>query len=373
MLLISMCTILCIFIFCVGTDKQYIVEYPIKGFSGKWKYGLDKKILILLGIVLICVSTMRYGWIDTYAYKEMYLASRGNLAYVNSEPYGVEAGWLYFCYFLNFFSSSPKLLLFVSAAIIIGAYLSMIYRFSCDPIFSAIIFFCILYMDTNNGLRQMVAAAILMLAFPLLLNKKIWQYILYALIIFCAMQIHTSASVCFFIFLIAIGKPLNFRVKLGAIFGILFCAFPGLMSGYIGNAFSDSKYLYYLDMSGGMTFARALVTGIVPAILAIFYLVKCKKSNIEIENNEGILINVLFVNTIFILMGCYMQYWNRMGFYTAFAPVILIPKLVYEMFVKNQRRLVKGIAITCYFLFFAYNIYVNVGYGAIKDFYISWN
>ena len=122
-----------------------------------------------------------------------------------------------------------------------------------------------------------------------------------------------------------------------------------------------------------MTFFRAFITGIFPAILALIYYKKCKKNNVMLAYEEGIILNILLINTMFIMMGTYMQYWNRMGFYTAFAPVVLMPKLAYDLFVRNQRRLVKIIAIICYFLFFAYNIYVNIGYGAISDFYISWN
>lgn len=106
------------------------------------------------------------------------------------------------------------------------------------------------------------------------------------------------------------------------VFGVLFCFFPELINQYIGNLFSDSKYLYYLEMSGGMTFFRAFVTGVFPAILTIYYLRSCKRYNIKIDYKEGILINILLINSMFILMGCYMQYWNRMGFYTAFAPIV---------------------------------------------------
>ena len=373
MTLISICTVLCVFIFFIGTTRQYIVKSSIEGFSGKWKFKIDKKIFVIFAVILICVSTMRYGWIDTYAYKEMYLASRGDLEYVNSAPYGVESGWLYFCYFLNYFSANPKLLLFVSALIIIGGYVSVIQKFSCDPVFSLIIFYCLLYMDTNNGLRQMVAASLVIMSYPLLMDRKVWKYIAFMFVVVVAMQLHTSASVCVFIAIVVIGKPFNIRVKLAMLFGILFCFMPDIMSHYIESLFSDSKYLFYLDMSGGMTFFRAFVTGILPANLAILYLRRCKIGNVMIRYKEGILINILFINTMFIVMGLYMQYWNRMGFYTAFAPIVLMPKLVYDMFVREQRRLVKGMAIMCYFLFFAYNIYVNIGYGAINDFYISWN
>lgn len=373
MFLISLCTFLCMIVFLVGSNSQYSFECPIKGFAGKWKFGIDRKTIVIFASILILVSTLRYGWIDTYAYKEMYRASRGNLLYVNSAPYGVEAGWLYFCYFLNFFSASPKLLLFVSAFLIIGAYVVTIKKFSCDPIFSCIIFYCVLYMDTNNGLRQMVAASIVILAFPLLLSKRIWKCAVYILLVWIAMQLHTSAVVCYFIVAVVLGKPVNNRVKLAMVFGAVFCLAPSLVNSYLGEFFNDSKYLMYLDISAGMNFLRAFITGIFPAVLVFFYMKRCRRYNIEIDYAEGILINLLLVNFVFVIMGCYMQYWNRMGFYTSFAPIVLMPKLVYELFLHEQRRLIKIFAIVCYFIFFIYNIYVNIGYGSIADFYISWS
>lgn len=373
MTLISICTILSFLLFLKASNDQKIIDCPVYGFSQKWKFKVNKRIVMLFAMVLIFISTMRYGWIDTYAYKEMYLLSRGNLEYVNSAPYGVEAGWLYLCYALNFISASPKLLLFLSAIIIIGAYVTIIQKYSCDPIFSLIIFYCLLYMDTNNGLRQMVASSLIIMAYPLLMERKVSKYIEFAIVVLLAMQLHTSAMVCFVVAIVVVGKPLNKKIKIALFFGVLFCLMPGVTNKVLGEIFKDSKYTNYLGMSGGMTFFRAFVTGILPAILALLYLNRCKIKNVLIGYKEGILINTLFVNTMFIIMGSYMQYWNRMGFYTAFAPIVLMPKLTYDMFVKDQRRLIKVLAIICYFLFFAYNIYVNVKYGAIKDFYFSWN
>lgn len=372
MLLVSLCTFGVVLVLLAGQFTQRKTQCLGSGFDNSWKFEIGIRIFIAFAIVLIGTSTLRYGWIDTYAYKEMYIASNGNLAYVNSAPYGVEAGWLYCCYLLNFISESPKLMLFLAAAIIVGAYVFIIKKYSCDPIFSLVIFFCVLYMDTNNGLRQMVAAAIIILGFPLLTSRKIGKYLAYAVMVMVAMQLHESAIVCLFVALVVIGKPFNGKVKLALVFGLVFILVPGIMNEYLGEIFSDSKYLNYLDMTGGMTFLRAFITGIFPAVLAIFYLRKCKRCCIRIDYVEGVLINVLLINSMFVIMGCYMQYWNRMGFYTAFAPFVLIPKLAYNMFLKAQRVKVKMMAIFLYFVFFAYNIYVNIGYGAVEDFYISW-
>lgn len=112
------------------------------------------------------------------------------------------------------------------------------------------------------------------------MDRKVWKYIAFVLIVLLATQLHTSAIVCVFVAAVVTGKPFNKRVKLAMLFGILFCLMPGLMNQYMGSLFSDSKYLYYLNMSGGMTIFRAFVTGIFPAILALLYLRKCKKNKV---------------------------------------------------------------------------------------------
>ena len=81
MTLISMCTVLCILIFFMGTNRQYVVESPIDGFNGKWKFNVDKKIVILFAIVLICVSTMRL-FHQTYDKEVPVIYSLYNLSHI---------------------------------------------------------------------------------------------------------------------------------------------------------------------------------------------------------------------------------------------------------------------------------------------------
>lgn len=328
---------------------------------------------MLFALVLVFTSAVRHGYVDTYAYKELYINARNNLAYVNNAPWGVEKGWMYFCYFLNFISPSPNFMLLISAIIIVGVYVYSIKKYSCDPVFSLIIFYCLEYMDTNNGVRQMVASALCIVAFLLITKKKTKNYICSALLVLLAMQFHESAFVCFIIFIAVVGKTLNIRTAGAFGLGLLFWVAPGLVNSQLGDMFSDSKYAGYLALTFGMSFLRAFIVGILPALLAFMYLRKAKRVGEEVEYSEGVLINILLINSMFSIMGLVMQYWARMAFYTAFAPFILMPKLIYEAFPRN-RSAIKAIAIVCYFIFFAYNVYVNIGYGAIGDFYfdVSW-
>lgn len=373
MTLVVFCTVIVIIVLFAASNYQCAYEGIPSGFDSKWKFKIDKKAFVLFALVLILTSAVRHGFIDTYAYKELYINVRNNLNYVHNAPWGVEPGWMYFCYFLNFISPSPNFLLLISAAIIVGSYVYAIKRFSCDPVFSLFIFFCIEYMDTNNGLRQMVASALCILAFSLVTERRIKNYVWFAILVFIAIQFHQSAFVCFIILIAVIGKPLNIRTA-GAIgLGVLFLIAPGLINARLDSIFEDSKYIGYLSNTVGMSFLRAFIVGILPAIFVFMYLHKSKKNGKIIDYGESLLLNILLINSMFTIMGLNMQYWARMAFYTAFAPFILMPKLAYEAFPKN-RSVIKSIAVVCYFIFFAYNIYVNIGYGAIGDFYydVSW-
>ena len=371
MLLISLCAIGVFIILALMHHQQTVTECIGLGYDNSWKFYSKTMFFVFFATLLIMVSTLRYGFIDTYAYKIMYESARGDLRYVNSAPWGVEAGWLYFCYYLNFITDNTKLILFLTALIVNVAYVSIIKKYSCDSVFSLFIYFCVLFLDTNNGMRQMFAAAIVILAFPLLTRKKVFSYILYILLVILAYQLHESSIYCLVIAFIALGKPLNFKVVLAIGICIVFLLAPSLVNEYIGDLFSESKYLFYLAIDNGMSILRALSMGVVPLALSLIYIYRSKSKNIEIAYDESVLLNMVILNSVFILMGLVMQYWARFAFYTYFASFIMIPKLIHQVFDKKDRTYLKFIAYLCYFVFFAYNIYANVTNGALDKFYIS--
>ncbi len=373
MLLISVCAALILFVLFLGSlNSVFTVESPL-GYQGQ-RQVLEKGVIIAFVAVLVIVSTLRFGFIDTYAYKIMYYSSRNNLEYVNSAPWDVEAGWLYVLYYLNFISKSPKLMLLLSALIINSAFVSVIYKYSSNVKLSLFLYFCLNYLDTNNGLRQFVAASIIILAFPLLQKKK---FIWYAILVYLAYLLHNSAIFCLIVAFVAYGNPFNIKVKAFLVFSVFLILFPGVANGLLGDIFSENKYSDYLEISEGMGMgiARALVTGIIPGFLTVYYITKRKKQGVAISNEEAIILNFLLLNTAFVIMGSFMQYWARMGFYTAFACYAMLPKLFEEFFEdKPEMAAVKMVVYPCYFFFFCYNIYVNMGYGAMDSFVadFSW-
>ena len=365
MLLISICTICVLLNMVYGSTKQRKMLTP----QGEERIVASEGILFGFILILIITSTLRYGFIDTYAYKIMYRSSRNDLEYVNSAPWGVEAGWLYLLYFLNFFTSSPKLMLFLVALTVNLSYVMMNKKYSSNVLFSLFVYFCIGYMDTNNGLRQCFAASITTMAFPLLLSKR---YVWYALLVALASVFHESAIYVLLVALLVVGKPLNIKIIAALLASIVFLFAPDIISGFIQEATIDNKYNNYLSNNVGMGFIRCFIISIVPLTLAVLYCIRKEKKREEISYQDGLLINMLAINSAFYLMGMYMQYWARLAFYTSFAPIVLLPKLIDGVFAESDRKWIKMIALCLYFIFFAYNIYVNIAYGAMKDFRVEW-
>lgn len=112
--LVSICTIMVIIVLLFATSQT---RYRTIQDDGIYKLDISTRSVIIFATVLITVSTVRYGFIDTYAYRIMFELSRDNLEYVNSAPWGVESAWLYLLYLLNKVSNDPKIMQFFCSII----------------------------------------------------------------------------------------------------------------------------------------------------------------------------------------------------------------------------------------------------------------
>ena len=320
-------------------------------------------------IPLILTSTFRYGFIDTFAYKIMY-QNACSWDYIDSSPWGVERGWLIFLHILNFFSKSPKLLFFLSALLINGSVVFLISRYSGDPILSLLLYFSFSYLDTNNGIRQFSAAAIVLFAMALLLRCKKKNWVLFFIAVAAAAQFHCTAWICLPIALAVSGKILNWKVLFAAATGILLCIFTEYISDFSGIFPGGFKYEHYIRMKNGMGLPRAIITGFLPLLLLGFYFFRTGKAENPPPEESAMLFNLLFLNSVFSLMGMQMQYWARLQFYTAFSLYVFLPELTAASLGNNRRnRIARIITVFCALIFFGVNLCKNWSYGTLEDFY----
>lgn len=340
------------------------------GFPNSNRFFVNKHFYTAVFLILTVVSTMRHAFIDTYTYKDVYHLSVSHSYAFNPKLHDMEESWYHLNYYLNQISTSPKMIMGLVAIVIIGSYLLVIKKYSSDPIFSILLFFFLQFMDTNNGMRQMLAAGLVIVGCTLALQRKWWGYLSFIALVILAMQFHESAKLIFVLVLLVIGDPFNLRIKIVTVLAVVFAVVPDFFSNVLGDLLEDSRYNYYLEYTNGMSFLRVLIVGVIPLVLSVIYI---KQNSIKIiDRDEAIIINFLFLNSAFVLMGFTTQFWARLAFYTAFAPMIMIPKYINTIFPDKNRLVIKPLIIILYFIFFAYNIYVNIDYGAMKDFYWSW-
>lgn len=369
MTLITVCSIL---VFCVLTFAMLTQETQLmtnEGFPESSRFYIKKSIFFVIFLILAIVSTSRHAFIDTYAYKDVYVWCQDYNFVTNSKLHDMEDGWYYLNYYLNFISPSPKMILGLVAVVILSAYILLIKKYSSDPAFSLLLFFFLEFMDTNNGMRQMLSAGLAMIGYVFFLKRKWWGYLIFVGLVYLGMQFHTSVEIVFVLMLLVLGKPLNNRIKITFVLCIFFVTIPTMFQDTFERYFEDSEYFgYMMSTENGMSFMRGLIVAVVPLVFTFVY----KKRAAVIDRDEAIMINFTALNSVFVLMGLVMQFWARLAFYTAFAPMIMMPKYINTVFSPRYRNIIKPIAILLYFGFFAYNIYVNKEYGAMKNFYWSW-
>lgn len=370
MQLISICSISFFFVLMFGFFLQVKTPMFEQGLNDTNRYTINKGLYFVVFAIFAVTSTMRHAFIDTFAYKDVYKLCRFDMNYVTSDRRDMERGWYYLNYYLNYISESPKMILGLVAIVIVGAYILLIKKYSTDPLFSLLLFFFLEYMDTNNGMRQMLAAGLAFFGYYFFLKRKWWGYALFVGLVVLAMQFHTSVEIVFILIIMVQGKPLNNLIKLSLALSVVFVALPTAFQGTFEAYFDDSEYFgYMMSTENGMSFMRCLVVAIVPLVFTFIY----KRKVGMFDRDEAVMVNFTVLNSVFVLMGLVMQFWARLSFYTAFAPMIMMPKYINTIFSPKYRNIVKPIAILLYFGFFAYNIYVNNEYGAMKNFYWSWD
>lgn len=226
--------------------------------------------------------------------------------------------------------------------------LVLIYRkYSDDYIFSIFLFITNMCYDSwmMNGLRQFLAACIVLLAFPLVLKKK---YIFVIPIVLLAVTVHRSAIIMLPVFLITLFKPWK---KLTI---VLLISFTIVLYFYVGysNWLSEET----LTQSKGLNPIRLFIN-LIPVIIAFIGRKKIEKANNSLINScinisiANISINIVAVLTSGIMTG-------RLAGYTTLYNFILFPYLCHSVFNEKISKNLEIILIAFYIMhFFIYLIW----------------
>ena len=249
--------------------------------------------------------------------------SKGPLSHLE-----IEIGYQLLNYLIWQISSDEHVFLIIMATIMycwIGVY---IYKFSKNPAVVLCLFFSCFFSVYTSILRQGMAMVIALYGYQLLKNKK---RILAALVFLLATSFHTTAFLCFLLFL-------NFDILkkqwfvLGITAACVIASLSGVMKSAVNLVFP--KYTHYFAGqyagSGWLAISVFLVTYIV------FYLLVSKSLDEDHKSDNVIATNftLLLLLTAF---GYAVNLFERAGEYFLLIGITELPNVLYRGKVKHFR------------------------------------
>lgn len=205
-----------------------------------------------------------------------------------------------------------------------------------------------------NGMRQYMAATIVLLGTRYLFSLKRSSFIKYAAIIMLAWSMHNSALILipmFFVFRRKAWRISSYLIIIGSVF-VTFAA-NDLLPSFLG-AVEDTSYSIYANngwftngSEGGSNIGRAAATA-VPIVVAYFNRERMQR----LGHIGDILINIAFVNTGIYIVSTYNWIFARLAIYLT-VYYIIFSVWVVNFAVKPKDKMTYSILFYVLYFFFS--------------------
>ena len=316
--------------------------------------------VIVLALILMFVSGFRYQ-VGT-DYMNYFRWSVGDWGDVFHDIFTFQEGGFSLLTKLSrlVWDHGQSLILF-SAILTIGLYVFTICRNSPSFLLSMLFYlFLGQWQGGFNGIRQYLASAILFAGHRLILNKKLWKYLLVVLV---ASSFHVSAIVMVIPFFLLNRKADMTQLVLLALGAIVIRISYDFIFSVIGSVKDKTMDLENAYLSTNVNIFRILVA-FVPVIL---YLIQCRKDNLDREQN--FYVNALFFHAFSMLAGMGSAYFGRIGIYTG-ATVTIGYVHLFRLIEDERSRNITVYAVLVGLLFYwIYSVYA----GGISNFQWIFN
>lgn len=335
--------------------------------TGRRHFMLRRADVFMVAVIvwLTCFSFLRTSYNDTANYLYDFRNAETLTSFLESgELFDIASNPLHDLYktVIHEYTNNYHIYFFFPAVLNSIAIAKLYKHFSSDLTFSYIIFFSIgTYVMFIAALKQSIAVAILIFAFPYAIDRK---YVRFYLLVFLAMLFHTHAFM-FMIVPFLFDKPWGKKtwLLLGAVlfamvtYNTTFGTFMEIATG-MGVNIVD----WELFDGHQINIIRVLVYGI-PAVIALLFRKRLFCDSTRIEN--------LFVNmsivAVFILSLGMVQGANlfaRMASYFEVYIALALPWMINKLFTKQSAKLVTCMAYVLFFGYFLYEHAVSKSFGA---------
>ena len=250
-------------------------------------------------------------------------------------------------------------------AIISGFSLLLVFsayrKHSCNFLISAFLFIASgEYVQwTHNGIRQFIAVSIVFAATDLLLQRR---YILYTFLVLLASTFHASSLIMLPAVFVVLGKAWNRRLKLTLIVVLVLSSSSSLLLNLLVTIMENTQYVndvHSLMNTGGTNVFRVLVFCVPPLLTWLF------REPIALIDNPrvNLMVNMSVVSMCLYIVSMFTSgiYVGRLPIYFSLHNYLLLPWIIDRFFVKSSGKLIYMLLITCYMIFYYYQMHVVWG------------
>lgn len=330
---------------------------------GMWlaKTTKSKSIAVAVCFIMICISGLRHGYIDTRAYREGF--ENSNISWILSKDYiidsdGKDKGFYVLSAIIKIFTDNSQVFLFIFALFTVGLLFWGIVKRVPEIDFGIFLFIATgTYIDTMNGLRQAFVSAVLFYFLPRFLEKR--ETAKYILLVLLMSTMHGSALVFILIYFIASKDAWSkYTAVIISIASFMYIFYNYGVGEFIAKFLEDTSYgndygTMLLTGNTSVNIIRVFISA-VPLILTFFTGKYKEKGNLK----YNIYFNMTLINFMMWLFSSKVLYFYRMAVYFAPYSIVFLCNEINSIPDKQEKRIVKIAAIVCYLIYFIYSMYV---------------
>lgn len=308
---------------------------------------------IIPTVIMILYSGLRNNIGDTIYYVHTYhlIEEAGAV-----KPVWGQKAYLFemFQYLLIKFGFEYSTFIMISSIVTIFSFMLLFYNFSVNYALSVFLFFTMgIYVSTMNGIRQYIAAGIILMGSHYLFSPKKTDFWKLLILIIIASLFHSSAIIIIPVYFLCRRKAWSAPALISVLGGVVVLIFVSMFLPSFLSILEDTSYSGYAD--GWFTNGEESGTGFIrvafncmPTILAALF----SKQVRQFGPISDILINISLVHSAIYILALYNWIFARFAFYT-YAFVVLLMALIFVSVLRSGKyRFFAIVLFIAYIVFF---------------------
>lgn len=341
-------------------SEQY--QWKCQASGQPYRLSRDWAYCALLAI-LILFSGLRTSYNDTGTYLSGYANATGLRHFLeNSSNLNPFRNPLFYAYqsLLRSTLDNAQFLIFSTSLFSQICFLRFFKRYSTNFTLSVFIYITLgTFCFTMAAIKQVVAMAVLTLAFPFLEQRK---YIRYFLLVYVAMLFHTYALTFIFLPLFTDRPWKPFTYIFIALTFVILLNFQDAISAFMDQANDLGKVMSEAEIfdNHSVNIFRLLVYMVPPAASLLFQ----RWLFYDSDQMDHILVHMSIISMAFMFLGTESgaNMFGRMATYFELGTICCLPRMLEKIFDKASYRLVRKIAVFCFLGYFTYAYGISMNF-----------